>query len=212
MDVPVDNGMHLDVYIVGDDGTAMGGDNERIMYFRTLEDYRRLRVLTETGKRFGVIGGGFIGAEMAAALTMNGKEVVMIFPDETIGGRIFPHDVGVFLNDLYPHARLCEGIQAAVDNGAIGIDQQHILVLPIRKPVTLVLADRGHATWSNPRIMERKEQVAGCKRAKGIVVSDIPCQHALARLVALVQEHMILSYHSIERHLHRPRRIVYVHV
>ena len=68
-----------------------------------------------------------------------------------------PH---VFLNPFYPYAGLCQGVQAAVDNGAIGIDQQHILVLPIREPVTLVLADRGHATWSNPRIMERKQQVA----------------------------------------------------
>jgi NADPH-dependent 2,4-dienoyl-CoA reductase/sulfur reductase-like enzyme len=43
---------------------------------------------------------------MAAALAMNGKEVVMIFPGETLGGRIFPHDVGVFLNDLYRQKRV----------------------------------------------------------------------------------------------------------
>lgn len=32
---------------------------------------------------------------------MNEKEVVMVFPEETIGGRMFPHDVGLFLNDVY---------------------------------------------------------------------------------------------------------------
>jgi 3-phenylpropionate/trans-cinnamate dioxygenase ferredoxin reductase subunit len=94
------------------------GDNERIVYFRTLEDYRRLRVLTETGQRFGVIGGGFIGAEMAAALAMNSKEVVMIFPGETIGGRIFPHDVGVFLNDLYRQ----KGVQVLAGERMTGIE------------------------------------------------------------------------------------------
>jgi len=36
------------------------GDGQ-IIYFRTLPDYRRLRALTETGRRFAVIGGGFIG-------------------------------------------------------------------------------------------------------------------------------------------------------
>ena len=54
-----------------------------IIYFRTLSDYRNLRALTETARRIVVIGGGFIGSEIAAALTMNGKEVTMIFPGET---------------------------------------------------------------------------------------------------------------------------------
>src|SRR6185369_11100705 len=46
-----------------------GGDD--IIYFRTLGDYRRLRDWTARGKRFAVIGGGFIGSELAAALAMN---------------------------------------------------------------------------------------------------------------------------------------------
>jgi len=31
-------------------------------------------------QHFGVIGGGFIGSEIAAALTMNGEKVTMLFP------------------------------------------------------------------------------------------------------------------------------------
>jgi 3-phenylpropionate/trans-cinnamate dioxygenase ferredoxin reductase subunit len=49
--------------------------DDQIIYFRTLADCRRLRALTDTGHRFAVIGGGFIGSEIAAALAMNGKEV-----------------------------------------------------------------------------------------------------------------------------------------
>jgi NADPH-dependent 2,4-dienoyl-CoA reductase/sulfur reductase-like enzyme len=48
-----------------------------------------------------VIGGGFIGSEIAAALAMNGKEVVMIFPEAGIGSRLFPADLTEFLNDYY---------------------------------------------------------------------------------------------------------------
>jgi NADPH-dependent 2,4-dienoyl-CoA reductase/sulfur reductase-like enzyme len=53
---------------------AFGDD--QIIYFRTLPDYRRLRALTESGRRFAVIGAGFIGSEIAAALALNGKEVI----------------------------------------------------------------------------------------------------------------------------------------
>ena len=60
-------------------------DDDQIIYFRTLSDYRRLRALTENGRRFAVIGGGFIGSEIAAALAMNDKEVVIIFPEQNIG-------------------------------------------------------------------------------------------------------------------------------
>jgi len=74
---------------------------ESIIYYRTLDDYQRLRALTEKGRRFAVIGGGFIGSEVAAALAMNGREVVMIFPDEGIGSRMFPPDLATFLNDFY---------------------------------------------------------------------------------------------------------------
>jgi 3-phenylpropionate/trans-cinnamate dioxygenase ferredoxin reductase subunit len=64
--------------------------SEKILYFRTMQDYLRLRGMTESGRRFAVIGGGFIGSEIAAALAMNGKQAVMIFPETAIGERIYP--------------------------------------------------------------------------------------------------------------------------
>ncbi len=54
-----------------------------VVYFRTLDDYRRLRALAEAGHEFVVIGGGFIGSEIAAALAANGKRVTMVFPEPT---------------------------------------------------------------------------------------------------------------------------------
>jgi NADPH-dependent 2,4-dienoyl-CoA reductase/sulfur reductase-like enzyme len=73
----------------------------RVIYYRTLHDYHRLRQETTRGRRFAVIGGGFIGSEITAALTTNGKDVVMIFPDDGIGSRLFPADLSGFLNDVY---------------------------------------------------------------------------------------------------------------
>src|SRR5918995_488295 len=72
-----------------------------ITYYRTIKDYQRLRQEAERGQRFAVIGGGFIGSEIAAALAMNGKDVVMILPEAGIGSRLFPPDLAEFLNDYY---------------------------------------------------------------------------------------------------------------
>ena len=75
--------------------------DDQIIYFRTLSDYRRLRALTETGQRFAVIGGGFIGSEIAAALTLNGKQVTLIFPGKEIGERLFPQALAQFVSNVY---------------------------------------------------------------------------------------------------------------
>ena len=72
-----------------------------VIYFRTLEDYRRLRALSESLSDFIVIGGGFIGSEIAAALTMNGKSVTMIFPEDGIGSKVYPHALSSFLKSYY---------------------------------------------------------------------------------------------------------------
>ncbi len=76
-----------------------GGD--QIISFRTLGDYRRLRALSERGERFAVIGGGFIGSEVAAALAMNQKQVTMVIPETGIGARIFPPTLAQFVSTYY---------------------------------------------------------------------------------------------------------------
>ena len=57
--------------------------------------------MSEKGERFAVIGGGFIGSEIAAALTMNGKKVTMIFPGHDIGERLFPRDLARYVSGIY---------------------------------------------------------------------------------------------------------------
>jgi NADPH-dependent 2,4-dienoyl-CoA reductase/sulfur reductase-like enzyme len=78
---------------------SWGGD--QVIYYRTLDDYQRLRALAEQGQRFAVIGGGFIGSEIAAALALNGKDVVMLFPDAGIGNHVFGSDLSAFVTTYY---------------------------------------------------------------------------------------------------------------
>jgi NADPH-dependent 2,4-dienoyl-CoA reductase/sulfur reductase-like enzyme len=72
-----------------------------IIYFRTYDDYRRLRVLANEPLRFAVVGGGFIGTEIAAALNMAGRDVVMLVPEDGLGTRIFPADLSRHLVGYY---------------------------------------------------------------------------------------------------------------
>jgi 3-phenylpropionate/trans-cinnamate dioxygenase ferredoxin reductase subunit len=76
-----------------------GGD--QIIYYRSLPDYKRLAELSQRNLTFAVIGGGFIGSEIAAALAMNGRKVTMLFPEDGIGAVIYPHDLSLFLNNYY---------------------------------------------------------------------------------------------------------------
>src|SRR5436190_7945993 len=76
------------------------GDGE-VIYYRTLDDYRRLRAAAQEGARFVVIGGGFIGSEIAAALSWSGCAVTMVFPEQGIGARLFPAELGDFVTGYY---------------------------------------------------------------------------------------------------------------
>lgn len=93
-------------------------EDDQIIYFRTLRDYRRLRALAETGRRFAVIGGGFIGSEIAAALALNGKEVVMIFPGKDIGDRVFPRPLAQFVSNFYKQ----KGVEVLEGEKMIGLE------------------------------------------------------------------------------------------
>ena len=72
-----------------------------VIYFRTLEDYQCLRALADRKSVFIIIGGGFIGSEIAAALAINGCKVTMVFPENGIGARIYPPGLSSFLNDYF---------------------------------------------------------------------------------------------------------------
>jgi len=94
-----------------------GGDH--IIYYRNFQDYTRLRSLTEHGDHFLVIGGSFIGSEIAAALTMVGKKVTMVFPEEAIGANLFPNDLAHFLNDFFYQ----KGVEVIAGDTVVNLEQ-----------------------------------------------------------------------------------------
>ncbi len=100
-----------------------GGDD--VVYFRTLADYRRVRALADGGSRFVVIGGGFIGSELAAALASNGREVALVFPEDVVCARLLPPELAAFVTGYYRD----HGVEVhagrtvtAIEPGAVTLD------------------------------------------------------------------------------------------
>jgi 3-phenylpropionate/trans-cinnamate dioxygenase ferredoxin reductase component len=95
-------------------------DVEGIIYFRTLGDYHALRRLTNEKESFIVVGGGFTGSEIAAALAMIGKTVTLIFPDEAIGQRVYPPRLSQFLNSYFES----KGVRVLSHRSVTGITRE----------------------------------------------------------------------------------------
>lgn len=74
---------------------------ERVIHFRALDDYQTLRRFATPDSQIAVIGGGFIGSELAASLASNGCKVTMIFPGEAIGAGRYPDGLSEFLNGYF---------------------------------------------------------------------------------------------------------------
>jgi NADPH-dependent 2,4-dienoyl-CoA reductase/sulfur reductase-like enzyme len=140
----------------------------QIIYYRTFDDYQRLRALANEQLRFAVLGGGFIGSEIAAALRIVGRDVIMIVPEEGIGARVFPAELSRFLVDYYRE----QGVDVRTGEGLAGLQQSAGTVV-IRTthgqeiPTDVIVAGLG----IQPNV-ELAEQ-AGLRVENGIVVDEL---------------------------------------
>ena len=78
-----------------------GAELEGIHYYRFLEDYLHLERIKDRFRHALVVGGGFIGMEMAAALRHSGKGVTLLYPEEYPLKRVLPRELGLFVADYY---------------------------------------------------------------------------------------------------------------
>lgn len=143
-----------------------GGDH--IIYFRTLDTYRQLRQYAEKYEKFAVIGGGFIGSELAAALKLHDKLVTMIFPQSAICSKIFPADIATFLNEYYRQKRVEVWAGEEVQNvEGRGTDLTVVTASDRRLKVDAVVA--GIGVTPNTELAES----AGLEVGDGVVVNQM---------------------------------------
>ena len=142
-------------------------DGNDVVYFRTAADYRHLRQLTETSQRFAVVGGGFIGSELAAALAMNHKEVVMLFPGNGVCSRLFPRELSQFLNRYYQE----KGVKLLANESVAAItrrDRQLVLHTKSGKEILVDSVVAGLGIEPNIELAE----AAGIRVDNGVVVDE----------------------------------------
>lgn len=91
-----------------------------LIYYRTLDDFHDLHAVAKQGVHVAVIGGGFIGSEVAAALAQNGCRVTMFFPDASIGAHIYPAGLARFLDNYYR----AKGVELFNEDSVTAVAQQ----------------------------------------------------------------------------------------
>jgi NADPH-dependent 2,4-dienoyl-CoA reductase/sulfur reductase-like enzyme len=78
-----------------------GGDLEEIRYYRTLDDYAFVNDRISKGTSVLIIGGGFIGTEMAAAICSKEAQVTMLYDETHLMGHPFPESLCNAIEESY---------------------------------------------------------------------------------------------------------------
>src|SRR5215813_819198 len=78
-----------------------GAGLQNLFYLRTVSDSKNIRSAAEKVKHAVVIGGGFIGMEVAAVLAQKGIDVAMVLNEERVFKRLFSPEMSTFFENYY---------------------------------------------------------------------------------------------------------------
>jgi len=78
-----------------------GDDLANVFYLRSMDDSRNIGSHAATSKRAVVIGGGFIGMEVASVLAQKGIHTTMIVREDRVWKRVFTREMSDFFERYY---------------------------------------------------------------------------------------------------------------
>lgn len=144
-------------------GSELGG----VYYLRSLADSEVIRAEAVAGRRAVIIGGGFIGTELAASLTILGVKVTIVDVVETIWAHLFGKDLGGFFH---------EGLQK---RGVSLLTPVHVHRIEGEGRVQRVITQEGHVlpcdfvvVGVGVRPEARLAELGGLQVDNGIVVDE----------------------------------------
>src|SRR6185437_4589262 len=80
---------------------APGADSDSVLYLRSLSDSARLRDRLKSSKKVLVVGGGFIGMEVASQSAQLGCDTTLAFPEEHVIKKLFTPEMARFFQKYY---------------------------------------------------------------------------------------------------------------
>jgi 3-phenylpropionate/trans-cinnamate dioxygenase ferredoxin reductase subunit len=144
-----------------------GADRPNVFAVRSIADVRGLHAYREAGKRAVIVGGGFIGLEVAAVLSKLGLHVTVLEGLPRVLARVTVPEVSAFFERVHREAGvdLRTGVQIAAFEGGATVEQV-VLADGTRIPADFVIAGIGQL----PNVELAQE--AGLKVNNGIVVDE----------------------------------------
>jgi 3-phenylpropionate/trans-cinnamate dioxygenase ferredoxin reductase subunit len=97
---------------------APGSDLNFVRYLRGIEDVDLLRPHLKEGQRLAVVGGGYIGLEVAAVAVKHGLKVTVI----EAARRVMERAVSPFLSSFYESEHKRQGVEIVLGAGAEGFE------------------------------------------------------------------------------------------
>ncbi|MDC0640561.1 FAD-dependent oxidoreductase [Porticoccaceae bacterium] len=95
-----------------------GSDLEGIFYLRTLDDVDLIRQAMGSGKRLCVIGGGYVGLEVAAVASVAGLDVTVIETQDRILQRVTTPE----MSDYYHNLHVERGVNIMLNKAVTGFE------------------------------------------------------------------------------------------
>ncbi|KAK9122741.1 hypothetical protein Sjap_012343 [Stephania japonica] len=99
---------------------VQGADSKNIFYLREIEDADKLieAIKAKKNGKAVIVGGGYIGLELAAVMQINNYDVTMVFPEPWCMPRLFTPEIAAFYEGYYAK----KGIKIIKGTVAVGFD------------------------------------------------------------------------------------------
>jgi NADPH-dependent 2,4-dienoyl-CoA reductase/sulfur reductase-like enzyme len=144
-----------------------GNDLSNVFYLRSLDDSRNIRASAANSRRAVVIGGGFIGMEVASVLAQEGIETTLIVREDRVWSRVFTPAMSEFFERYYG-SRGVELLKRETVARVEGKDQASTVVLSSGRKISCDLVVAGVGATPVTELFAR----TGLAVDNGIVVSE----------------------------------------
>jgi len=144
-----------------------GNELRNVFYLRSLDDSRNIRESTAASKRAAVVGGGFIGMEVASVLAQKNIETTLIIREDRVWSRFFTPAMSSFFEKYYAS----RGVRLLKEQSVIRFEGQERVdkaVLSSGEQIACDLVVAGVGATPVTEVFDK----TGLEVADGIVVNE----------------------------------------